>query len=201
MPQLDTSGYIIPEPEETGQTNNFCSVSEHLIVQFNNSINYLNGNKFCVVDIVINNEVYDFPDIGTAGTNLPGPERRPASSQAPIILLKNNKPILTIGGAGGWKIYQNVLFKITCIINGYSISEMETIPPVYGSFGFLIPTNGIPQAVIDLLKSNNSNEFFRGVLVTSPAISCSIAIKDNEYEATVPFGSRTRGLFSAKESN
>ncbi len=77
---------------------------------------------------------------------------------------------------------------------------METISPVYSSYGFLIPTNGIPQAVIDLLKSNNSNEFFRGLLVRSLAVSCFIAIKDNKYEATVPFGSSTRGLFSAKES-
>src|SRR5439155_26264383 len=76
--------------------------------------------------IVLNNEMDDFsaqpgaPNYfgllgGTA--NAAAPRKRPLTSMAPTILIKDGKPILTVGAAGGPTIISQVLLSIINIVD------------------------------------------------------------------------------------
>jgi gamma-glutamyltranspeptidase / glutathione hydrolase len=59
---------------------------------------------------ILNNELTDFGDPGTA--NAPAPRKRPRSSMSPEIVVQNGRPALVTGGAGGARIIMGVLFQI-----------------------------------------------------------------------------------------
>jgi gamma-glutamyltranspeptidase/glutathione hydrolase len=59
---------------------------------------------------LLNNEMTDFGDPGTA--NEPGPAKRPRSSIDPAIVVKGGRPILAIGGAGGARIIMGVTMSV-----------------------------------------------------------------------------------------
>lgn len=59
---------------------------------------------------LLNNELTDFDDPGTA--NEPEPGKRPRSSISPTIVVEDGKPILVVGGAGGSQIIMGVLHAI-----------------------------------------------------------------------------------------
>lgn len=60
--------------------------------------------------ILLNNELTDFTFGPAPGDpNLPGPGKRPRSSMAPTIVLKNGRPVLAVGSPGGATIITTVL--------------------------------------------------------------------------------------------
>jgi gamma-glutamyltranspeptidase/glutathione hydrolase len=59
---------------------------------------------------LLNNELTDFGAPGTA--NEPAPGKRPRSSMSPEIVVRDGKPVLVTGGAGGARIIMGVLFSI-----------------------------------------------------------------------------------------
>jgi gamma-glutamyltranspeptidase/glutathione hydrolase len=62
--------------------------------------------------VLLNNELTDFGDPGTA--NAPAPGKRPRSSMSPTIVLdaQGRRPSLVLGGAGGARIINGVLLPI-----------------------------------------------------------------------------------------
>lgn len=79
------------------------------IEQFGGSALTVPGRGF-----ILNNELTDFsfqpPAPGQrADPNLPGPEKRPRSSMAPTIVLKDGRPLLALGSPGGSTIITTVL--------------------------------------------------------------------------------------------
>jgi gamma-glutamyltranspeptidase/glutathione hydrolase len=56
---------------------------------------------------LLNNELTDFGNPGTA--NAPAPGKRPRSSMSPTIVVKGGKPVLVTGGAGGSLIIMGVV--------------------------------------------------------------------------------------------
>ncbi|WP_051571601.1 gamma-glutamyltransferase [Cryptosporangium arvum] len=62
---------------------------------------------------LLNNELTDFNFVpvtaGVPDPNLPGPGKRPRSSMAPTIVLKNGEPVLALGSPGGATIITTVL--------------------------------------------------------------------------------------------
>ena len=178
---------------ELGSTNNFTFTDDKLWIQFNNSVNYIGGSKSLVNGLFINNEVFDFPDIGTYGTNDFGPGRRPASSQAPCIMLKNGKPFYSVGGSGGWRIYIGVMWRLYLAVKGVKADVIESkyngCPQ--GSFGSLFVTNSLPQPIVDecnkLMETTTyfSTNYCR---YTTPA-NCN-AIMEEEGVYTTVLGTR-----------
>ena len=179
--------------EDYTHTNNIVISDDDVNISFNNSINYIGGNKFTVDGIFINNEVYDFPDIGTQGINNPGPSRRPASSQSPVIVLKNNDPIIICGGAGGWRIYMHCAWKIICLLNELIINNNTEINvgkvgkyiPCYGSFNFIATNNLLPTSIKEAILSNNTNEYFGGDFNTDLADTSLLYIDNNVFYAGI----------------
>ncbi|MFL5819900.1 MAG: gamma-glutamyltransferase [Solirubrobacteraceae bacterium] len=56
---------------------------------------------------LLNNELTDFGEPGSA--NQPGPGKRPRSSMAPAIVLRGRTPVLVVGAAGGARIIMGVV--------------------------------------------------------------------------------------------
>jgi gamma-glutamyltranspeptidase/glutathione hydrolase len=59
---------------------------------------------------ILNNELTDFGDPGTA--NQPAPGKRPRSSMSPEIVVEGGQPVLVAGGAGGARIIMGVFLQI-----------------------------------------------------------------------------------------
>ena len=64
---------------------------------------------------LLNNELTDFGDPGTA--NAPAPGKRPRSSMSPEIVVASGRPVLVAGGAGGARIIMGVLLQIVDTID------------------------------------------------------------------------------------
>jgi gamma-glutamyltranspeptidase/glutathione hydrolase len=102
-------------------TSNLCVADrEGNVVVLTTTINTVFGAKLSVpsLGIILNNEMDDF-SIGTgvpnayqlagADANAIAPGKRPLSSMAPVIALKDGKPVLALGGSGGPTIITGVL--------------------------------------------------------------------------------------------
>ncbi|MBW3551227.1 MAG: gamma-glutamyltransferase, partial [Proteobacteria bacterium] len=65
--------------------------------------------------VLLNNELTDFSDPGTA--NEPAPGKTPRSSMSPTIVVRDGRPVLAIGGAGGVRIIEGVLLGIVNVVD------------------------------------------------------------------------------------
>ncbi|HEX2104576.1 MAG TPA: gamma-glutamyltransferase [Solirubrobacteraceae bacterium] len=71
---------------------------------------------------ILNNELTDFGDPGTA--NAPAPGKRPRSSMSPEIVVQGGQPVLVAGGAGGARIIMGVLLQIVGTVDfGLSLAQ------------------------------------------------------------------------------
>lgn len=71
---------------------------------------------------LLNNELTDFSEAGTA--NEPAPGKRPRSSMSPTILVEDGEPRLVVGGAGGVQIIMGSLLAISNVVDfGLEVDE------------------------------------------------------------------------------
>jgi gamma-glutamyltranspeptidase/glutathione hydrolase len=84
------------------------------VVSYTCTIEYEGGNGIVVpgYGFLLNNEVTDFdfpPSPATPDANIPEPGKRPRSSMAPTLVLKDGAPVLALGSPGGSTIITTVL--------------------------------------------------------------------------------------------
>ncbi|HEX6501500.1 MAG TPA: gamma-glutamyltransferase [Micromonosporaceae bacterium] len=85
------------------------------VVEYTLTIEQIGGNGMVVPGrgFLLNNELTDFNFAPTQGSapdpNLPAPGKRPRSSMAPTIVLKDGEPYLAVGSPGGSTIITTVL--------------------------------------------------------------------------------------------
>ncbi|ASW54477.1 gamma-glutamyltransferase family protein [Plantactinospora sp. KBS50] len=85
------------------------------VVEYTLTIEQTGGNAMVVPGrgFLLNNELTDFNFTPTQGDapdpNLPGPGKRPRSSMAPTIVLRDGAPLLAVGSPGGSTIITTVL--------------------------------------------------------------------------------------------
>ena len=114
-------GGAAPAGVEDGGTSHFCVADAHgNVVAWTETINGGFGS-FIVAEpygILLNNEMDDFLTVrGEANlfglvqgeANLVGPGKRPLSSMSPTIVVRDGKPVLTLGASGGPRIITSVL--------------------------------------------------------------------------------------------
>jgi len=91
---------------EGGETTHFTVADrDGNIVAWTSTIEQAFGSGIMVpgYGYILNNEVTDFNATPT-GPNQAAPGKRPMSSMAPMIVMQNGKPILTLGASGGPRI-------------------------------------------------------------------------------------------------
>src|SRR6185312_902791 len=105
-----------PTGTEGTSTNHLSVVDrEGNIVAYTSTIEQIAGSAMAVpgYGFLLNNELTDFdpapPNDGSPDPNLPAGGKRPRSSMAPTIVLKDGRPFLTVGSPGGATIITTVL--------------------------------------------------------------------------------------------
>jgi gamma-glutamyltranspeptidase/glutathione hydrolase len=97
--------------ERVGSTTHL-SVADNKgnIVAYTFTIESTGGNGILVPGhgFLLNNELTDFDINSVTAPNRPAPNKRPRSSMAPTIVMKNDKPFLTLGSPGGATIITTV---------------------------------------------------------------------------------------------
>ena len=102
------------QTNERGTTNLTVTDRWGNVVEYTLTIEQIGGNAMLVPGrgFLLNNEMTDFNFTPTQGTapdpNLPAPGKRPRSSMAPTILLRQGKPFLATGSPGGSMIITTV---------------------------------------------------------------------------------------------
>ncbi|RJL30374.1 gamma-glutamyltransferase [Bailinhaonella thermotolerans] len=114
-PCAAVSGAGTADPYEGPQTTHLV-VSDKWgnVVAYNITIEQFGGNGMVVPGrgFLLNNELTDFSFAAPPGVvdpNLPAPGKRPRSSMAPTIVLKDGRPLLALGSPGGSTIITTVL--------------------------------------------------------------------------------------------
>nr|WP_246422519.1 gamma-glutamyltransferase [Nocardiopsis mwathae] len=105
------------------------------VVSYTFSIEQTGGSGITVPGrgFILNNELTDFEfevtDSGVGAANLPGPGKRPRSSMAPTIVLKDGKPFLALGSPGGATIITTVLqLLVDRVDRGLTLPEAMAAP-------------------------------------------------------------------------
>ena len=115
VPRPPTIAAQSTAPHET-DTNHFVVADRWGdVVSYTNTIEQLGGSGIVVPGrgFLLNNELTDFdfapPATGTPDPNLPAGGKRPRSSMSPTIVLKDGRPFMATGAAGGATIITTVL--------------------------------------------------------------------------------------------
>ncbi len=104
------------QPSEGTNTNHFVVAdSRGDVVSYTNTIEELGGNAVVVPGrgFLLNNELTDFDfaplQAGVPDPNLPAAGKRPRSSMSPTVVLRNGRPFMAVGAAGGATIITTVV--------------------------------------------------------------------------------------------
>jgi gamma-glutamyltranspeptidase/glutathione hydrolase len=116
-------------PPDDGGTSHFCIADKFGNVVVSTETINTNFGSLAAIDewgLILNNEMDDFTakpgEPNTFGLvqsehNAVAPGKRPLSSMSPTIVLKDDKPFLLVGGAGGPRIISGVLNVIIGVID------------------------------------------------------------------------------------
>ncbi len=136
-------------------------------VAITTTLNTSFGSKVVIpgTGVVMNNQMDDFsaqpgvPNIfGLIGAeaNRIEPGKRPLSSMSPTIILKDKKPILTLGAAGGPTIISQVLQVIVSYLDlGMNLPEAVSAPRIHHQWSpdFLRVEKGMDQEILEQLTA------------------------------------------------
>ncbi|MCI0494681.1 gamma-glutamyltransferase [candidate division KSB1 bacterium] len=150
--------YTPPEfiATESNSTSHLSIIDEHgNIVALTQSINNFFGSGIVVpgTGILLNDHLSDFDD-DPGKPNSIAPYKRPTSSIAPTIILKDGKPFMSLGTPGGTRIISALSQIIMNVIDfGMSMDDAIEAPRVHCLTKILHVEGRIDQQVIETLKS------------------------------------------------
>jgi len=114
--------------------------------------------------ILLNNEMDDF-DTGHDKANSIQEYKKPLSSMSPTIILKDGKPVASLGGLGAQKIITGITQVIIQMVDyDKDIQEAINFPRIHDAYGELTYEGRIDKNVIDFRGEINLVEF--GALIS-----------------------------------
>ncbi|XVQ87705.1 gamma-glutamyltransferase [Microbispora siamensis] len=129
-----SQGASVPEEKKEGPETTHLVVTDRWgdVAAYNITIEQTGGSGIVVPGrgILLNNELTDFTFGPAPGDpNLPAPGKRPRSSMAPTIVLKDGRPLLAVGSPGGATIITTVLqILVNRLDFGMSLPEAVAAP-------------------------------------------------------------------------
>lgn len=107
--------------------------------------------------IILNNEMNDF-DTGHGKANSVKAGKKPLSSMSPTIVLKDGKPVMSLGAPGATRIITGVAQVISLVLDyGMDIQEAINFPRIHDDYDKLVCETRIDPAVIAKLKAMGHN--------------------------------------------
>jgi gamma-glutamyltranspeptidase / glutathione hydrolase len=176
-------GYINYNAEKGGTTH--FSVIDRFgnAVACTQTVNTRFGSKILVpkTGIVLNNEIDDFaihPSGNVYGllgnqANSLQPNKRPLSSMAPTIVLRNERPEIVVGAAGGPRIISATLQAILNVVDFHlPVNQAIVAPRIHHQWmpDNLIAESGISPQAKQSLSERGHNVRERGVIGVAQAI-------------------------------
>ena len=141
-PKFDHSfNYISGKALERPSTTHISIVdSSGNALSMTSTIENAFGSRLMVRGFLLNNELTDFSAIshrnGVPVANRVEPGKRPRSSMAPTIVLKDGKPVLVLGSPGGSRIIPYVAKTIIAHIDwGLDVQKAVSLPHLTNRFG------------------------------------------------------------------
>ncbi len=125
------------------------------LVSITQSLNYFFGSGVMVPELglLLNNHLADF-NSDTTSSNPIAPNRRPASSMAPTIILKNGEPVLVIGSPGGPRIPAAMVEVILAVLEfGVPLNEALDLPRFFPAGTNLVYETRLPQETLAALAA------------------------------------------------
>jgi len=126
---------------ELPSTSHFSIVDrEGSVVSMTTTIENAFGSRLMVRGFLLNNELTDFSFVperdGNPVANRVEPGKRPRSSMSPLIVLKDDKPVLAIGSPGGSMIIGYVAQALIARLDwGMDIADAVAMPHLLNRFG------------------------------------------------------------------
>jgi gamma-glutamyltranspeptidase/glutathione hydrolase len=123
------------------------------VVSMTSSIENAFGSRLMVKGFLLNNQLTDFsfvPDReGKPVANRIEPDKRPRSSMAPTIVLKDGKPVLVVGSPGGSRIISYVANAIIGHLDfGLNVQDAVAQPHLSNRFGIYELEAGTPAETL-----------------------------------------------------
>ena len=141
-PPFDHTMLLAPDNSlELPSTSHFSIVDKDgSVVSMTTTIENSFGSRLMVGGFLLNNELTDFsfvPDIdGKPVANAIEPGKRPRSSMAPTIVMKDGKPVLAIGSPGGSRIIPYVAKTLIAWVDWeMDIQQAIELPHLLNRFG------------------------------------------------------------------
>jgi gamma-glutamyltranspeptidase / glutathione hydrolase len=163
-------------------------------VAFTSTIEQIAGSGMAVpgYGFLLNNELTDFdpapPADGSPDPNLPAGGKRPRSSMAPTIVLRDGKPVLTVGSPGGATIITTVLQTLINRID-FGMSLPDAIAASRASNTNSATTLAEPAFIAQYgseLQSRFGQQFTSTATTSSPEIGAATGVEflpDGRLEA------------------
>lgn len=143
------------------------------------------GSRLFTNGFLLNNELTDFSfethdDAGYPIANRLEPGKRPRSSMAPTIVMKDDKPLLVIGSPGGSRIIGYVAKSIIAYLDwGMNVQQAVALPNVINRFGPLdvevgTPATKMTQAFKDMgfeVEEKDLNSGVQGIAITPEGLA------------------------------
>ena len=161
------AGYIDPDKakfdwipggikdSESGSTTSLSVIDkDYNMVTITQSLNLFFGCGITIpsTGIILNNHLDNFESLPDKANSIE-PNKRPVSSIAPTIILKDGKPILTFGTPGGSRIIGTMAQVLVNIIDfGMSFQDAITSPKFHATNQKLHLENRIPESVVNQLE-------------------------------------------------
>ncbi|MCB9366943.1 MAG: gamma-glutamyltransferase [Calditrichaeota bacterium] len=125
------------------------------LVSLTQSINYFFGSGVAVPELglLLNNHAADF-DYDTTGRNPIAPLRRPVSSMAPTIILKDGAPVMLIGTPGGSRIPAALAQVILAVLEfDLPLDEALNLPRFFPAGLNLVYETRLPDETLEALAA------------------------------------------------
>ncbi|MDU1911145.1 gamma-glutamyltransferase [Fusobacterium sp.] len=120
--------------------------------------------------ILLNDEMDDF-DTGHGKANSVEPGKKPLSSMSPTIVLKDGKPVMSLGAPGSTRIITGVAQVISLVLDyGMDIQEAIDFPRIHDDYQKLVYETRIDPAVIAKLKAMGHNVVEEGEWFEYPCV-------------------------------
>lgn len=156
------------EPQEyRSDTVHFSVIDkDRNVVAMTESIECYFGSGVVVpgTGFLLNDQMHDF-DPEPGGINSIEPGKRPASSMAPVILLRDGEPFMALGGSGGPRIVSSTIAVITNVVDfGMDIRQAVGAPRFHSQNKEVNLDPAIPQSVRNSLEAMGHKVTLRDVV-------------------------------------
>jgi gamma-glutamyltranspeptidase/glutathione hydrolase len=175
-----------PAGREGTSTNHLTVVDrDGNVVAYTSTIEQIAGSGMAVpgYGFLLNNELTDFdpapPADGSPDPNLPAGGKRPRSSMAPTIVLRDGKPFLTVGSPGGATIITTVLQTLLNRID-FGMSLPDAIAAPRASNTNSATTVAEPAFISQYgndLQTRFGQQFTSSTTTTSPQIGAATGVE------------------------